>query len=210
MKMTHVLELAARTVLGDPLGTTATAPAVEALRAEPGTVALIARSLAGDDGAQAALYRAHVDAVYRVALWLLGDPHEAEDIAQEVFVQAFRALGRYDPARASLATWLRAITVNRCRNARRGRRPVQVSWDAAAEYAALAVDPGPDADLRQTLWAALDRLTEKQRTAVVLRYFEGLTFAEIAATLNVPPGTVASRMADALAALRHHLEPDGA
>jgi RNA polymerase sigma-70 factor (ECF subfamily) len=137
-----------------------------------------------------------------VALWLLGDPHEAEDVTQEVFVQAFRALERYDPARAPLAAWLRAIAVNRCRNARRRRRPLQVPWDAVAEHAALQVDPGPEAERRELIWNALGRLSEKRRTALVLRYFEGLTFAEIAATLECPPGTAASRVAEGLAALR--------
>jgi RNA polymerase sigma-70 factor (ECF subfamily) len=148
------------------------------------------------------LYRAHVDGVFRLALWLLGDPHEAEEIAQDVFVQAFGALERYDPAWAALATWLRAITLNRCRNARRRRQLVQVPWEAVAQHAALSVDPAPDADLRQTIWAGLDRLSEKQRGALVLRYFEGLTFAEMAAVLECPPGTAASRVAEGLAALK--------
>lgn len=167
--------------------------------------ALVERSLAGDEAAQAALFRGYVDSAYRLAVWLLGDPDEAEDVVQEVFVQAFRALDRYDPARAPLAAWLRAITVNRCRNARRRHRPIQVPWDEVAERGAPVDDPVPGVDLRQAIWAALDQLTEKQRTVLVLRYFEGLTFAEIAQALAVPPGTAASRVAEGLAALRRKL-----
>lgn len=176
------------------------------LRQDAGTLALVDRSVAGDEQAQAALYRAYVDTVYRLALWLLGEPSEAEEVAQDVFVRAFRALGRYDPARASLGAWLRAITVNCCRNARRRRRLVQVPWDSVAEHVALHVDPGPDADLRQSLWTGLGSLSEKQRTALVLRYFEGLTYAEIAETLDCPVGTVASRVGEGLVALRRLLE----
>ncbi len=166
------------------------------------TLSLVTRSLADDESAQAALYRAHLDHVYRLALWLLGEPQEAEEAAQDVFVQAFRALSRYDPARAPFAGWLRVITVNRCRNARRRRRLVQVPWEDVAEHAALRSDPEPDADLREALWAGLERLGEKQRTALVLRYFEGLTFAEIAETLGCPVGTAASRVGEGLATLR--------
>jgi RNA polymerase sigma-70 factor (ECF subfamily) len=176
------------------------------LRQDAGTLALVDRCVAGDEQAQAALYRAYVDTVYRLALWLLGEPSEAEEVAQDVFVRAFRALGRYDPARASLGAWLRAITLNRCRNARRRRRLVQVPWELVAEHVALRVDPGPDADLRQALWDGLGRLSEKQRTALVLRYFEGLTYAEIAETLDCPVGPVASRMGEGLVALRRLLE----
>ena len=110
-----------------------------------------------------------------------------------------------DPARASFGTWLRAIAVNRCRNARRSRRVVQVPWEEVAEHVALREDPGPDADLRQALWAGLERLGEKQRTALVLRYFEGLSFAEIAEVLACPQGTAASRVGEGVAALRRIL-----
>lgn len=176
------------------------------LRQDAGTLALIDRCVAGDEQAQAALYGAYVDTVYRLALWLLGEPQEAEEVAQDVFVKAFRALERYDPARASLGAWLRAITLNRCRNARRRHHIVQVPWESVAEHAALHQDPGPDADLRQALWAGLGRLGEKQRTALVLRYFEGLTYAEIAETLGCPLGTAASRVGEGLVALRRVME----
>jgi len=129
-----------------------------------------------------------------------GDVEEASDAVQEAFIQAclhWRRVGRYeDPA-----GWIRRVAINRLKNRHRSLRR------RGRAVARLAPPPPPsDPESGIDVVAALRTLPERQRTAVVLHYFEGLTTPEIAAAMNVSEGAVATHLHRARAALRRHLE----
>lgn len=124
----------------------------------------------------------------------------AEDAVQDGFERAFTALGTFDAER-SFGAWLRRIVVNRAIDLIRAeRRLVQLDEESASDDAAGL--PSPD----DRVLRAIDALHEDQRTVVLLRYGLDLTHAEIAQTLDLPVGTVKSRLARALASLRARLE----
>ena len=161
---------------------------------------LIAASLAGSRSAAEALFQRHWPACWRAAYALTGSPVAADDVAQEAFVRAFAALGRFDRNRP-FRPWLQRIAINHALDLlRRERARVQLTETA------IAVDPtdeiGPDSDLR----CALSQLAPERRTVLVLRYVLGYSPPEIASLLDLPDGTVSSRLARALADLRTCLE----
>lgn len=149
--------------------------------------------------------------VLRTAYLVLGDWSEAEDVAQEVWIQVSRHVAAYDPLRGAWTTWLHHITVNRCLNLRRRLR----RWLGGPPSANLPDrDPPPlEAVLRseaqRRIWAAVCRLPIRLRIAVVLRYYHDLSYAEIAAALDCPVGTVRSRLHAAHARLRDELAEPG-
>lgn len=183
---------------------------------------LVARCLQGDGLAFSRLVALHEGMVVNLAFRLLGDREEARDLAQDVFLQVFRTLGRFQ-GRSSLKTWIYRITVNQCHNRqrwwrrRRRDRALSLSDLPPAEEARLAA-PGEAApfdcvarrELAQRVQAALLRLSFGQRSILVLREVEGLTCEEIASTLGVPEGTVKSRLARSREKLRCLLSPRGA
>jgi RNA polymerase sigma-70 factor, ECF subfamily len=148
--------------------------------------------------AQAAL--AHIDSLYGTALRLTRRAADAEDLVQDTYLKAFRAAHQFAPG-TNLKAWLFTILHNTFRNARRhdGRNPVDVDSEVV-ERAGEAPDvPSPEqvltrATLDADLQAALDALPEAFRQAVWLRDVEELTYAEMADVLNVPIGTVMSRI----------------
>ena len=179
--------------------------------------ALIDRCVGGDEFACAALVETHQRMVYQLALHLLGDPEEALDLSQEVFLRVFRTLDRFR-GQSSLRTWIYRIVVNQAWNRqrwwRRRRRGEQVSLDdhirANGELAARAEAVSPDRILGQKelaarLWRALEDLPFDQKTAIVLREIDGLSYEEIAFSLGIAVGTVKSRLARAREALRAQL-----
>src|SRR5262245_56601695 len=192
--------------------------------------ALVREVAAGSQDALAALYDRYVDAVYAAALRLTSDHQVAEEVVQETFLALWNRAELFDPALATLATWLRTIarnrTVDRIRAA--GRRPPLVPLggrgeddDADADFDRLGPsamvlggavpDPGPEAaveasDLRAAVGAALATMPEPERVVIVLAYREGLTQTEIAERLEWPLGTVKTRTRRALARLRTALE----
>ena len=178
---------------------------------------LVARCAAGDEGACAELVNEHQRMVYQLALHLLGDPDEALDLSQEVFLNVFRTIGRFR-GQSALRTWIYRIVVNQARNRqrwwRRRHRAAQVSIDeherSRGELASPSHTSAPDRLFRQKevasrLWRALEDLPFDQRTAIVLREIEGLSYEEIAYSLGVAVGTVKSRLARAREALRSQL-----
>ena len=178
---------------------------------------LIARCAAGDEDACAELVDEHQRLVFQLALNLLGDTQEALDLSQEVFLRVFRTLPSFR-GNSTLRTWIYRITVNQAKNRlrwwRRRRRAQQVSLDEhVREHGDLATDAvgsSPDRVLRQKeignrLREALDRLPFDQRTAIVLREIDGLSYDEIAFSLGVAVGTIKSRLARARESLRAHL-----
>jgi RNA polymerase sigma-70 factor (ECF subfamily) len=164
---------------------------------------LIARARAGDTVAYAALVRAHQDIAFRTAMLITGHAHDAEEAAQDGFLKAWRALGRFR-AGEPLRPWLLAIVANEARNRRRaaGRRQhlvLRAAAEAGTDGEAVEGEPRLD---RDTLVAALGRLAPKDRTVIACRYVLELSEAETAATLGVARGTVKSRLSRALDRLR--------
>jgi RNA polymerase sigma-70 factor (ECF subfamily) len=161
----------------------------------------------GDDAGLRSAYSAHGGELYGLALRSLDDPGMAEEAVQETFLRAWRAAGRFDPTLGSLRGWLFAI----CRNviidlarARNVRPPVAGPTDTGAEDDAL------EACLRSWLVEeALRRVSEQHRTAITETYFKGRSAEEVAASLDVPIGTVRSRLFYGLKALRLTLEEMG-
>ncbi len=182
-----------------------------------GEAALIQRCVAGEEGACAELVSGHERMVYTLALHLLGDRDEALDLSQEVFLRVFRTIHGFR-GHSSLKTWIYRIVINQARNRqrfwRRRRRSDQVSLDQhVAEHGDLEqANDGTSPDralarkeLASRLWAALDDLPFDQRTVVVLREIDGLSYDEIAYSLGVAVGTVKSRLTRARQELRHQL-----
>ncbi|PZS00779.1 MAG: hypothetical protein DLM69_05870 [Candidatus Chloroheliales bacterium] len=153
--------------------------------------------------------------VYAMAKTLLNNEQDAEDAVQEVFIRVHRALDSYDAGGGSIEGWLRTILLNYCRDKWRRRGflsiPMSVfarshegeegSWEEALGRVGghSDEDSAPDADLlrredQSELWAAVNRLSEKLRRVVVLRYYMGMSCSEVADALGVPPGTVYSRL----------------
>jgi RNA polymerase sigma-70 factor (ECF subfamily) len=158
----------------------------------------------GDPSAQRAVFERYRDRVFSIALlFLKGERAAAEDVAQEVFVKAFRALPSFRRD-ARLSTWLYRIVANACLDELRRRRRVLLFGDLppAMHPAVLPAEP---ADPRGDVAAAVQRLAPKLRMAVLLRYFEDLSYQEIASALGVTTGTVASRLNRAHAILAREL-----
>jgi RNA polymerase sigma-70 factor (ECF subfamily) len=165
---------------------------------------LIKRCAAGDETAFAMLFEQTKNLVYKTALLMLDDPREAEDALQEVFIKVYRSVGSYDPDRAAFTTWLHRVTVNHCLNRHRKKRLTLVGLeDVTLGRRTHAIEQfGVDQEMRQ----ALNRLSDKLRVVVVLRYFWDMPYAEIADILDIPIGTVKSRLHQALKNLRLDLE----
>jgi RNA polymerase sigma-70 factor (ECF subfamily) len=178
--------------------------------------ALIQRCAEGDESACAELVAEHQRMVVQLAMNLLGDRDEALDLSQEVFLRVFRTIHRFR-GQSSLRTWIYRIAVNQARNRhrfwRRRHRADQVSLDQHIADHGDFVSPGdatPDRVLAQKELAnqlnqALDGLPFDQRTAIVLREIDGLSYEEIAYSLGVAVGTVKSRLTRARLALRSEL-----
>ena len=159
-----------------------------------------------------ALVRAFQHRLFAFAFALCGNPADAEEVAQDAFVRAHRALRRYEPERVralSLNAWLHRVALNAFRNRVRRRRARVVPLDSTLELADRT--PGPDRqalgrlELAQ-LAADVSRLPENQRTAVVLRCVQGLSYAEAASLVGQPEGTLRSNVHRGLVALRRRRE----
>ena len=167
----------------------------------------------GDSLAIEKMVRTYQKDVYRLALSILDDPDEAEDGTQETFLAALRALSSFRE-NAAFKTWLFSITINVCRSRlQRGKtrgRLQQIlqslfTLRGEVEYPeATAMRDESDAEL----WNAVRTLDEKHRIPIVLRYYHDLSIAEIAAMLNIPPGTVHSRLNHAREKLRDQLKEE--
>jgi RNA polymerase sigma-70 factor (ECF subfamily) len=181
--------------------------------------ALVQQCAAGDEEACTRLVTDHQRMVYQLALHLLGDPQEAADLSQEVFLRVFRTLSQFR-GQSALRTWIYRIVVNQASNRqrwwRRRHRSQQVALDdPAASFGELPESRSfamPDKVLQQNetaarVRAALDHLPFDQRAVLVLREIDGLSYEEIAASLGVAVGTVKSRLARARENLRETLRP---
>lgn len=182
-----------------------------------GEAALIERCAAGDQSACAELVSGHERMVFQLALHLLGDRDEALDLSQEVFFSVFRTIQNFR-GQSALKTWIYRIVINQARNRqrwwRRRHKGSQVSLDQHVAVHGDLRQPddetSPDLafarkELAERLWGALDRLPFDQRTVIVLREIDGLSYDDIAFSLGVAVGTVKSRLTRARQALRKQL-----
>jgi RNA polymerase sigma factor (sigma-70 family) len=174
---------------------------------------LVERARRGDLRAWETIVRTHQGIAFRTAYLLSGSAADAEEAAQDAFVKAYRALGRFRRG-APLRPWLLRIVANEARNRRRSAaRREGLALRAAAEHRPGDAVPSPEAALlsresQQALLAAVERLSDGHRDAVVCRYLLELSEEETAAALHIRRGTVKSRLARALERLREELEVD--
>jgi RNA polymerase sigma-70 factor (ECF subfamily) len=180
-------------------------------------VELVGRARGGDAAAFGLLVERHQDHIYGAVCHLVGSGHDAEDIAQEVFVLAYANLGGFR-GKAKFSTWLYGIMLNAVRSHwRRRQRRAVVSLAASEEEDEASPDPparedGPqEASMRQesvqVVRAAIAGLDPELREIVVLRDIQGLNYEELAQALELAPGTVKSRLHRARQALKDKLEP---
>jgi RNA polymerase sigma-70 factor, ECF subfamily len=164
---------------------------------------LVEASRRGDRAAAGELFERHWELAWRAAYAICGQRAAAADAAQEAFIRAFGALDSFEPGRP-FAPWLHRIVVNQAIDAlRRDRRAVPV---AQPESSAASADGFAAADLRLDVVAALAQVQAERRVVLVLRHLIGYSPAEIAAIVDAPVGTVASRLARGLEDLRTFLE----
>jgi RNA polymerase sigma-70 factor, ECF subfamily len=183
---------------------------------DPTDVALVARLVAGDERALGLVYDRHAGLVYGLARRVTGDEQLAREITQDVFCHLWSHPDKVDPDRGSLRAYLGVVTHRRAVDAVR-RSEARSRAESRSATAAPPVDDGADApvvDAAAADWRAtrirqvLDVLPDEQRAALLLAYFEGCTYREVARRLDIPEGTAKSRLRLALARLREQLEHD--
>ncbi len=171
---------------------------------------LIRRCQSGDRRAFEPIVTRYMRRAAAFALGWTGNRDDALDLSQEAFARAFRAIRRYDPERP-FYPWLHRILRNVCINhLGRASRLHEVPLDDARPFP--SAEEGPDVALersetRRLVWEAIRKLGEQDREILVLRELQALTYAEIAAVLDIPRGTVMSRLHYARQRLREKLEP---
>jgi RNA polymerase sigma-70 factor (ECF subfamily) len=169
----------------------------------------VARARAGDERAFVALVERYQTPIFYLCLRMLGNPHEAEEAAQEAFLRAWTQFGRYDPNR-SFKTWLFSIASHYCIDLLRKRRMTWLSVDEDdAEVPQIALqdpEPGPEGqasagEFRAQLQTLLRRLQPEDRRVLVLRYWYDFSYDDIAATTGATVSAVKSRLHRAREAL---------
>jgi RNA polymerase sigma-70 factor, ECF subfamily len=160
--------------------------------------------LDGDDDAIRALYARFGRPVYSLGMRLLGSREAAEELAQDVFLTAWRKAARFDPARGRLSTWLMTIAhnlaVDRLRRETGARRPTLVLMDEVPD--APVANEGDVVEERDAATRALASLTEAERRLLTRAYFRGLTAREISEADGIPLGTVKTRLRTAMIKVR--------
>lgn len=176
---------------------------------------LVTRARAGDTAAYTLLVEAHALFVYNLALRLLNEPQEADDLAQEAFLRAWQSLASFR-GESRFQTWLYRIVTNLCYNRLPTLKQELAALDPEEDVAIPAKRPLPerqliDADLRADLQQAINGLSASYRLLIVLRHLQGMTYDEIATVTDMPLGTVKTGIHRARKALRlalaeHHEE----
>lgn len=176
--------------------------------------ALVRRFLEGERWTFDALMERHEKRIYRLALGMLGDPDAADDITQETFIRAFRALPRFE-FRSSVGTWLHRIAVNLCLSRLRSakRRPLVALGDVVRRLRSGRGRPERDLarkDLAARIERAVAALPPKQRAVFLMRHREGMDYGEIAAALERSEGGVRANYFQALQKLKRELSDEDA
>jgi RNA polymerase sigma-70 factor (ECF subfamily) len=154
---------------------------------------LVRKAQAGDVDAYEVLVRRHRDRIYRLALRMLGDRHDAEDIAQDVVIQVWTALAGFTGA-SSFTTWLYRIVVNRCLNQIRRSRSTRPMLDSDPPPVVGAEDMVIARQRARAVMEAVAALPPDQRAVVVLHQLEGLSYREVAAVVNISEDAVRGRL----------------
>jgi RNA polymerase sigma-70 factor (ECF subfamily) len=174
---------------------------------------LISRAAGGDPSAFQALVERHRSMVYRIAYQFAGNHHDAEDIAQEVFIKVYRSLDRFRQD-AQLTSWMYRIVMNACIDHRRRQRlAIAAPFGEEAEHRMLNTPedtPGPEdrayaGELGQVLESEIGRLPNGQRVVFVMRHHQGMKLSEIAEALGLAEGTVKRQLHAAVHRLRQAL-----
>ena len=171
---------------------------------------LVRRCKQGELAAFTQLFRRHEARLYRLAVTILQNEHDAEDALQDTYIRIFERINRFR-GNSAFETWMTAIMVNVCRDRlrrRKVRRVVPLDWlrDQAGD-----VDVAREVGVRskrQTLWALVDRLDDKHRLPVILHYHEGWSCGEVADILAIRTSTVYSRLNTARVQLRALLQAE--
>ena len=179
-------------------------------------VATVSRARAGDSDAFRLLVEQHSRLVFRVAYRMTGNEHDADDVVQETFLRAYRQLNRFEE-RANFGTWLHRIAVNCALDLLRSRGRLDRHYGGDPEEAEMmgaisSSDPQQDrlllsAELRDQVTAAMEKLSGNERTAFVLRHFEGMPVEEIGKTLGIQVNAAKHTIFRAVRKLRESLEP---
>lgn len=168
---------------------------------------IVAKMCKGDPEAFNLLFRQHQENVYRSAYALTGNEEMAKDILQDVFVAVWKYRTTFDPGKGGFSTWLHRITVNRCyKKMKTTGKNTPLSLEALEAdglqfEAGQRFDPEQDSITKEEykkLLAALGNLSRELRVVVVLRFFNELSYEEIASAVDIPLGTVKSRLNAAL------------
>jgi RNA polymerase sigma-70 factor (ECF subfamily) len=174
---------------------------------EANDVALLRKAADGDGRAFHVLVDRHAQRMYRIAVSLVGNATDAEDVVQEAFAGAFKGLGGFE-GRASVKTWLTRILFTQAAKWRRDRVGKEMrSIDGVESSVESSIDSDDfGVEVRIDLHAALKRLSPEHREVLVLREFDGMAYEEIADVLGVPRGTIESRLHRARNELREKLK----
>ncbi|MCL7455103.1 MAG: sigma-70 family RNA polymerase sigma factor [Anaerolineae bacterium] len=178
------------------------------------TEALVHRCQRGDRLAIEVLIRRYQNYVFRLCVLVMRSEQDAEDMTQETFIRAFRALPRFEFREGTgFEGWLYRIAVNACRSRMRRKWYQVLPWPDPAPQLTSEPAEQPDQVLmqgehRDRVLAAVDTLGDKHRLVVILRYYGGMSNEEIARALNIPSGTVRSRLHVARQRLRVALEQE--
>ena len=160
----------------------------------------------GDMNAFEALFRQYEKLVMANAYFITGSREDAEEIVQEVFVSVWKSRHTFNPEKGKLSTWLHRITVNKCLERGRQKKPVSIPIEAVnlpdgdgVEEAAM------NRDECKRVMSAVGSLDSKHRAVLVMRYFNELSYEEIARSMDIPLGTVKSRINAAVKTLREQI-----
>lgn len=179
---------------------------------------LLARVVKGDQQAFSQLYDRSSTLLFTLAVRILGNREEAAELLQDVYLEVWRKVSRYDVGRGTPVAWLITLTKSRAIDRLRARtaRGYRATNSLKAETAAQVADPGPspletqaEEELRSAVGAAVAGLPQSQQQAIELAYYEGLSHTEIATRLNQPLGTVKTRIKLGMSKLRESLQQWG-
>src|SRR5712691_13316473 len=178
-------------------------------------VTTVSRARTGDPDAFRLLVERHSQPIFRLAYRMTGNEHDADDVVQETLLRAYRQLARFEE-RANFGTWLHRITVNCSLDLLRARGRADRHYGGDPESAELAGAARTEAqqdrllmsaDLQKHVAAAMERLSSNERTAFVLRHFEGMPVEEIGKTLGIQVNAAKHTIFRAVRKLRESLEP---
>lgn len=170
---------------------------------------MLERLLARDESALRSVVETHAASVLAVARRVLADADLAEEIAQDTFVELWRRPGAFDPARGSLRSFLLVVTRNKAVDLVRREEARKRATEALLQEAALPSEATTDDERiedREQIRAALAQLSLVQREAIILAYFGGRTYREVARELDIPEGTAKTRLRDGLVRLKALLD----